>query len=210
MLYTTDDIVVVVDIVGTLVFAISGALAAGEKRFDLMGVAIIAFVTAVGGGTIRDLLIGAVPVGWMQSYHYITITMIGVALAFFLHRQLQRFRRSFFLFDAIGLGTFAIAGMEKALSFGVSPVYAVFCGMISGCFGGMIRDVLCNDIPLIFRKEMYALPALTGAAVYLGLDYLGMIPEISFPITIVLVIVFRVFAVRHNWQLPHIRMDQES
>lgn len=207
MFYTTDDIVVVVDIVGTLVFAISGALAAGEKRFDLMGVAIIAFVTAVGGGTIRDLLIGARPVGWMQSYHYILLTVVGVLLTFFLHKHLQRFRKSFFLFDAIGLGTFAIAGMEKALSYGISPGYAILCGMITGCFGGMTRDVLCNDIPLIFRKEMYALPALTGAAVYLGLDYLHVIPEVSFPITIVLVILFRVCAVRFNWQLPQIKMD---
>lgn len=207
MFYTTDDIVVVVDIVGTLMFAISGALAAGEKRFDLMGVAIIAFVTAVGGGTIRDLLIGSHPVGWMQSYHYVVITIIGVLLVFFLHKQLQRFRTSFFLFDAIGLGTFAIAGMEKALSYNINPGYAILCGMISGCFGGLIRDVLCNEIPLIFRKEVYALPALAGASAYLGLDYLGVIPEVSFPITIVLVILFRVFAVRNNWQLPQIRMD---
>ena len=207
MFYTTDDIVVVVDIVGTLVFAISGALAAGEKRFDLMGVAIIAFVTAVGGGTIRDLLIGSHPVGWMQSYHYIVITVVGVILAFFLHRQLQRFRKSFFLFDAIGLGTFAIAGMEKALSYDISPGYAILCGMITGCFGGLTRDVLCNEIPLIFRKEMYALPALTGASAYLGLNYLNVIPEVSFPISIVLVILFRLFAVRYSWQLPKSRMD---
>ena len=172
-----------------------------------MGVAIIAFVTAVGGGTIRDLLIGSHPVGWMQSYHYVVITIIGVLLVFFLHKQLQRFRTSFFLFDAIGLGTFVIAGMEKALSYGISPGYAILCGMISGCFGGLIRDVLCNEIPLIFRKEVYALPALAGASAYLGLDYLGVIPEVSFPITIVLVILFRVFAVRYNWQLPQIRMD---
>lgn len=208
MLYTTDDIVFVVDIVGTLVFAISGALAAGEKQFDLMGVAIIAFVTAVGGGTIRDLLIGSHPVGWMKSYHYIVIASIGVILTFFLHRQLQGFRRSFFLFDAIGLGTFAIAGMEKALSYNISPVYAVLCGMISGCFGGLIRDVLCNDIPLIFRKEMYALPALVGASVYLGLDYLNVLPEVSLPVTIVLVTLFRIFAVRYDWRLPQIRMDK--
>jgi len=208
MPYTTDDIVVVIDIVGTLVFAISGALAAGEKRFDLMGVAIIAFVTALGGGTIRDMLIGAQPVGWMDNYMYVFIVFIGVMLVFFLHERLHYFRKSFFLFDAIGLGTFAIAGMEKALSFGVSPVYAVLCGVISGCFGGLIRDVLCNDIPLIFRKEMYALPALVGSSVYLGLDYLNVLPEISLPITIALVTLFRVFAVKYDWRLPQIRMDQ--
>ncbi|XOV66635.1 MAG: trimeric intracellular cation channel family protein [Fluviicola sp.] len=206
MFYTTADIVFVVDIVGTLVFAISGALAAGEKRFDLMGVAIIAFVTAVGGGTIRDLLIGSHPVGWMQNYQYILLTSIGVLLVFFLHPHLQRFRKSFFLFDAIGLGTFAIAGMEKALSYGINPGYAILCGMITGCFGGLTRDVLCNEIPLIFRKEMYAFPALAGASAYLGLDTLGVIPEVSLPLTIILVTVFRIFAVRYDWGLPRIRM----
>lgn len=144
----------------------------------------------------------------MDNYNYVVIVVLGVLLVFAFHRRLHYFRRSFFLFDAIGLGTFAIAGMEKALSFGVHPTYAVLCGMISGCFGGMIRDVLCNDIPLIFRQEMYALPALTGASVYWCLDYVKVIPEVSFLITIVLVIAFRVFAVRYNWQLPKIRMDQ--
>lgn len=210
MIYTTEDIVVVVDIVGSLVFAISGALAAAERRFDLMGIAIIAFVTAVGGGTVRDLLIGAHPVGWLASYHYLLIVLIGVLLTFFFHRKLHYFRKSFFLFDAIGLGTFAIAGMEKALSFGISPGYAVLCGMISGCFGGIIRDVLCNEIPLIFRKEVYALPALAGASTYWFLDYLGIIPEVSFPIAIVLVITMRIFAVRLNWSLPSIPVDRRD
>lgn len=210
MLYTTEDIVIVVDIIGSLVFAISGSLAAAERHFDLMGVAIIAFVTAVGGGTVRDLLIGAQPVGWMASYHYVVIVMLGVLLTYFFHRKLHFFRRSFFLFDAIGLGTFAIAGMEKALSYGISPVYAVLCGMITGCFGGMIRDVLCNEIPLIFRKELYALPALIGAAMYLAMDYIGIIPEVSFPITIILVTSIRIFAVRYNLGLPQIPIDTKK
>jgi uncharacterized membrane protein YeiH len=110
------------------------------------------------------------------------------------------------LFDAIGLGTFAIAGMEKALSYGINPGYAILCGMITGCFGGLTRDVLCNEIPLIFRKEMYAFPALAGASAYLGLDTLGVIPEVSFPLTIILVTVFRIFAVRYDWGLPRIHM----
>lgn len=210
MLYTTDDIVTVVDIVGTLVFAISGSLAAGERRFDLMGVAIIAFVTSVGGGTVRDLLIGAQPVGWMKHYHYVVIVLLGVVLTYFFHRKLHYFRRSFFLFDAIGLGTFAIAGMEKALSYNIEPIYAVLCGMISGCFGGVIRDVLCSEVPLIFRKEMYALPALLGASFYWLLDYLGMIPEVSFPITIVLVTSMRILAVRYDWRLPQIPMFRDE
>lgn len=208
-MYSTEDIVVVVDVIGSLVFAISGALAAAGKRFDLMGIAIIAFVTAFGGGTIRDLLIGAQPVGWLANYQYVLIVIVGVLLVFFFHERLHYFRRSFFLFDAIGLGTFAIAGMEKALSFGIHPVYSILLGMISGCFGGLIRDVLCNEIPLIFRKEVYALPALIGACVYWLLDYVHLQPEISFPITILLVTSFRVLAVRYKWSLPVIAMHED-
>ncbi len=201
------NIVDVIDVVGTLVFAISGALAAGEKRFDLMGVAIIAFVTALGGGTVRDILIGAYPVGWMNDYTYLIIVSIGVALVFLFYRKLQYFRKTFFLFDAIGLGAFAIGGMEKALSYGISPGYAVICGMITACFGGVVRDVLCNEIPLIFRKEIYALAGLVGAGMYLVLDSFHVASELNFPITVTVVAAIRVVAVLKNIGLPVIRLD---
>jgi len=197
----------VVDVVGTLVFAISGALAAAEKKFDLMGVAIIAFVTALGGGTVRDMLIGAHPVGWMQNYTPITIVSIGVLLVFLFYKKLHYFRKTFFLFDAIGLGAFAIGGLEKALSFGVSPGFAVICGMITACFGGVVRDVLCNEIPLIFRKEIYALAGLIGAGMYLILDSYHVPPEFNFPITVAVVAAIRVFAVLKNIGLPVIRLN---
>lgn len=197
----------VVDVIGTLVFAISGALAAAEKKFDLMGVAIIAFVTALGGGTVRDMLIGAHPVGWMQNYAPITIVTIGVLLVFLFYKKLHYFRKTFFLFDAIGLGAFAIGGLEKALSFGVSPGYAVICGMITACFGGVVRDVLCNEIPLIFRKEIYALAGLIGAGMYLGLDYLGVSSVVNFPITVALVAAIRMLAVYKDLRLPIIKLN---
>lgn len=193
-----------IDLFGTLVFAISGALAAAEKKFDLMGVGIIAFVTALGGGTLRDLLIGSQPVGWMQNHIYLWVILGGVTLTFLLHKQLLYLRKTFFLFDAMGLGVFAIGGLTKALEHGVEPVYAVICGMMTATMGGMIRDVLCNDIPLIFRKEIYASAALIGAALYLVLSKAGLQQEWNFVVTILVVSVFRLIAVKYKIGLPRI------
>lgn len=201
------NIAEIVDVLGTLVFAISGALAAAEKKFDLMGVSIIAFVTALGGGTVRDILIGADPVGWMQNYTYLAIVSLGITLVFLFYKKLHYFRKTFFLFDAIGLGAFAIGGMQKALSFDVSPGYAIICGMLTACFGGVVRDVLCNEIPLIFRKEIYALAGMAGAGCYLGFQYLGLPSAINFPLTIAIVAAIRIIAVLKNVGLPKIKVD---
>jgi uncharacterized membrane protein YeiH len=197
----------IIEILGTLVFAISGALTAAGKRFDLMGVGIIAFVTALGGGTIRDLLIGAHPVGWMQSKWFLLAVVVGVIIAYIFHKRLQYLRKTFFLFDAIGLGVFAIGGLQKALDFGIDPVYALVCAMITGSMGGLLRDVLCNDIPLIFRKEIYATAALLGAGTFLILDLIGIQPEINFAISVLLVIIIRVLAVKYNLGLPKIKVE---
>jgi uncharacterized membrane protein YeiH len=197
----------IIEILGTLVFAISGALTAAGKRFDLMGVGIIAFVTALGGGTIRDLLIGAHPVGWMQSKWFLLAVVVGVIIAYIFHKRLQYLRKTFFLFDAIGLGVFAIGGLQKALDFGIDPVYALVCAMITGSMGGLLRDVLCNDIPLIFRKEIYATAALLGAGTFLIMDLVGFQPEINFAISVLLVIIIRVLAVKYNLGLPKIKVE---
>lgn len=195
------------DITGTTVFAISGALTSAQKRFDLMGVSIIAFVTALGGGTIRDVLIGAHPVGWMQSKWFLVAVVIGVLLAYIFHKRLQYLRKTFFLFDAIGLGVFAIGGLEKALSFNIDPVYAIMCGVITGTMGGLLRDVLCNDVPLIFRKEIYATAAFIGASCYLLLDAMQVDFHFNFIASILIVILVRVLAVQFNWGLPKIKVD---
>ena len=200
-------LVEVVDIVGTFVFAISGALAAANKRFDLMGVCIIAFVTALGGGTLRDLLIGANPVGWMQDKTYLLVVLAGVLMTYFFYKKLQYLRKTFFLFDAVGLGVFSIGGLEKALSFGIDPAYALICGMMTATMGGMIRDVLCNDIPLIFRKEIYATAGLIGSSIYLLLNYFNLSFEFNFGFTILVVIVVRVVAVKLNVGLPRVRVE---
>jgi uncharacterized membrane protein YeiH len=198
---------VIVDLVGTFVFAISGALAAANKRFDFMGVCIIAFVTALGGGTLRDLLIGAKPVGWMENKWYLLTVLLGVLITFLLYKRLQHLRKTLFLFDAVGLGIFSIAGLEKALSFGIDPFYALICGMMTATMGGMLRDVLCNEIPLIFRKEIYATAGLIGASFYLLLDYFGLPFGFNFGFTIAVVIAVRVLAVKMNVGLPKIKVD---
>lgn len=200
----------IVDLTGTFVFAISGGLAAANKKFDMMGVGIIAFVTALGGGTLRDVLIGAKPVGWMQDKWYLIVVLLGVILTYVLYKKLIILRKTFFLFDAIGLGVFAIGGLEKALNFGIDPVYALICGMMTATMGGMIRDVLCNDIPLIFRKEIYATAGLIGAALYLLLGYLNIQKEASFLITVSIVVIIRIIAVRFNIGLPRIKVVSEN
>ena len=197
----------IINIGGTLVFAISGALTAANKRFDLMGISIIAFVTAVGGGTLRDMLIGAHPVGWMQSKWYLLAVLGGVILAFIFYKKLQHLRKTFFIFDAIGLAVFAIGGLEKALAYNIDPIYALMCAVITGTMGGLLRDILCNDVPLIFRKEIYASAALVGAGLYLLLDYLHVHGQVNFVISICCVILVRVLAVRYKLKLPKVKTD---
>ena len=196
------NLITAFDLFGTLVFAISGALAAAEKKLDLMGICIIAFVTALGGGTLRDLMIGASPVGWMKNEWYLVIVAGGVLLTFLLSRQLRYLRKTFFLFDAIGLGVFSIGGLEKALEFGIEPTYAVICGMMTATMGGMLRDVLCNDIPLIFRKEIYASAGLIGAVTYVLLKQTTLPFEWNFCITILVVTLIRLLAVKYKVGLP--------
>lgn len=187
-------------------FAISGALTAAERRMDLMGISIIAFVTALGGGTLRDILIGAHPVGWMENTDYLIVVALGVSITFLFARRLVPLRRTFFLFDAIGLGVFAIGGLEKALSYGISPIYAVICGMISATMGGLLRDVLCNEVPLILRQEIYATAGFIGAALYLLMGNFTIMPELRLIFTISLVVAIRIIAVRYRLGLP--RMEK--
>jgi len=197
--------VLALDFVGTFVFAISGALTAAKQRFDLMGVSIIAFVTALGGGTVRDVLLGIEPVGWMVNIEYLFIIAGGVLITFFFHKKLEHIRKTLFLFDAMGLGVFAISGLETSLALGIHPVYAILLGMISGTMGGVIRDILCNVTPLIFRREIYASAGIIGAsAYYLLKTHAEFPPSATFLISVVLVISIRIAAVRFKLGLPRI------
>ena len=196
------DFTYVIDLAGTFVFAISGALAAEEKDFDLVGVFILAMVTAIGGGTLRDVLIGSTPVGWMLDLNYLYTILAAIPVTYYFKKSLLRFKRGFFLFDTIGIGLFTILGIEKTLGVGLPQVIALMMGVVSATFGGVIRDVLSNEVPLIFRKEIYASACLAGGLVYLGIGALGDWPQIVLLIPIVVVIIIRIWSVRRAWALP--------
>lgn len=198
---TNMDPITFIDYSGTLVFAISGVLAGVDRKFDLFGVFILAFVTAVGGGTLRDLLIGSTPVGWMKNEIYIYIILVSLPLCFIWKDRILKMKRGIFLFDTIGIGLFTILGLQKTLALGLSPLIAIMMGVVSATFGGVIRDVLSNRTPLIFRKEIYALACLGGAILYLICDRFLSEP-IAMSISITSVIIIRIMAIKKHWELP--------
>lgn len=199
------NLIYIIDLIGTFVFAISGVLTATKQKFDIFGAAVIAFVTAVGGGTLRDILIGSQPVGWMLDTNYVLIISMAIPASFFLRKYIQKLRRTMFLFDAIGIGLFTILGLEKTLGMGISPVIAVIMGTVSAVFGGVVRDVLCNVVPLIFRGEIYATACLSGAILYLVFREFGMDYHLAIVLTILFITVLRVAAVKRHWKLPKMR-----
>lgn len=195
-----DLFILTIDYAGTFVFAISGALAGLKRKFDIFGVFILALVTAIGGGTLRDVLLGSTPVGWMQNMAYLYIVVGAVVFTYLFRQHLRRVRRSMFLFDTIGIALYTILGLQKALTFDLSPVICVLLGVVSATFGGVIRDVLSNEAPLIFRKEIYASACLAGGTLFLLTDqWLGEVAGMT--VAIIAVFLIRFFAVWRHWSL---------
>ena len=158
-----------VELLGTIAFAFSGALAAMQKKLDVFGILVLTFVTAIGGGTLRDLMIGSLPVSWMKDLETIIALLICYLMALFFAKFIRRFHHTMFWLDTIGLAFFCVVAIAKAITFGLHPMVAVAIGTISGCFGGIIRDVLLNEIPYVFRKDVYASACIAGGLVYFGL-----------------------------------------
>ncbi|WP_394973311.1 trimeric intracellular cation channel family protein [uncultured Croceitalea sp.] len=194
----------IIDILGTIAFAISGVLVAMEKRLDLFGVIIIAFVTSIGGGTLRDLLIGNTPVVWMRDATYVITIIASVVLTILFVKQLKYLRKSLFLFDTIGIGLFTMIGIEKGLEAGLLPIICIALGTITASFGGVIRDILCNEIPVIFRKEIYATPCILGGLSYFLLEQLPIVDAYAYVGGILIVVGLRLLAVKFAIQLPNI------
>ena len=159
------DFITLLDYVGTFVFAISGIRLAALKNFDWFGAFVVGLVTAIGGGTIRDLLLGTTPF-WMSQISYIICTAIALIFVLIMGDQLIRFKHTFFIFDTIGLGLFVVVGISKTLTFGFPMWVAILMGTLTGSAGGVIRDILINEVPLIFRKEIYALACILGGLIY--------------------------------------------
>jgi uncharacterized membrane protein YeiH len=189
------------DIIGTMAFAMSGALTAIHKKLDPFGVFIIAFVTAVGGGMLRDVLIGLTPVSWMRDLNYVYVICGGFVMAIIFRKKLDRLRTSLFLFDTIGLGVFTLIGLEKGINTGLHPVICIALGTMTACFGGVLRDILCNEIPVIFRRQIYATICIFGGIVFFGLKALQFADDVVYVITSLLMILARLLAVKYKWSL---------
>ena len=201
------EFIYVLDILGTFAFAISGALVASDKKFDLFGVIIIAFVTAVGGGMLRDVLINAHPINWIGDLNYLFTILAAVILTFLFKSKIAFLSKTLFLFDTVGLSVFTLLGLQKGLLFDLNPIVALIMGMISAVFGGVLRDVLTNKVPLIFEKEIYASACLAGGISYLTLTYFNVPKDINFIISASVIIVIRLIAVKFHLQLPKINDD---
>ncbi|RKS53366.1 putative membrane protein YeiH [Gillisia mitskevichiae] len=198
------------DILGTIAFAISGALAAMSRKLDLFGIFIIAFVTATGGGTVRDILIGNSPVMWMEKTFYIYLISVITFLAVVFRQKINHLKTSLFLFDTIGLGVFTITGVEAGIENGLSPIISIALGAITGTFGGVLRDILCNEIPVIFRKEIYATACIVGALGYVILFNLNVDNDIIYIVTSLIVISIRLVVVKFKIALPSFTIDTED
>ncbi len=193
--------VYIIDIIGTLVFAISGVLTAIRHKFDLVGSIIIGLVTAVGGGSLRDMLIGETPVGWMSDLNYLYTILLAVILSYLFKIQIMKLPKSMFLFDTLGLGMFTILGVQKTLGVGLSVPIALLMGAVSAVFGGVIRDVLTNEIPLIFRKEVYASACIIGGLVFVGLETISLYSNLNMILSMLVVTLLRYQSVKRGWSL---------
>lgn len=192
----------IIDIAGTAVFAISGFLGAYDKRLDFFGGSIIALVTAIGGGSLRDILLGNTPVGWLSNRPILIAIAAGILLALGFKKQLLKLRKTLFLFDTLGISLFTILGTQISLSMDIAPFSAVLLGTSSAVAGGVIRDTLCNEIPLIFRSEvMYATPCIAGGLMYWALLHFQMNTESAAIISMSLIFAIRILAVRFKWRL---------
>lgn len=194
----------VITICGTFSFAVSGAFAAMQKRLDAFGVLIVAFVTAVGGGTLRDLLLGATPVFWLKEANYSLLIIVTAIIAMVFWKRIKSLKITLFLFDSLGLGFFTILGVQKGLNFDLSPGVCVALGTVTGCFGGITRDILLNNIPLIFRKEIYATACIIGGLVFLILRHIGIEDTVVKVTSVSVVFLIRIVAVRCRLSLPRI------
>lgn len=194
----------IIDILGTIAFAISGVLVAMNKKMDPFGILIIAFVTAIGGGTLRDILIGNTPVSWMTNMTFIYVILGATLFAVIFRNKINYLRTSLFLFDTIGIGLYTVVGIEKGLGAGLHPIICIALGTMSACFGGVLRDILSNEIPVIFRKEIYATACILGGLCYFLIRKLPIEGDFVFVFAGLVVILVRIVAVKFNIALPSI------
>lgn len=189
-------------ILGICVEAMTGAIAAGRKRMDFFGVIMIACITALGGGSVRDALFNTHPMTWVAHPQYLLYTSLFAIFTIFVAHSLIRVMKIFLILDALGLAAFVVVGTEKILSHGFPASVAVISGLVTGISGGMLRDILCNDIPLVLRKELYAVIALAGSILFISLDYLHLPHEINVIVTLLCIFTARLLAIFFHIEMP--------
>lgn len=190
---------------GTFVFALTGAFKARAYKMDILGGLVVAFATAYGGGTIRDLLIGIRPVNWVNDNIALILVFAGTAFTFLLKENVNRFQKTIFFTDAVGLGLFTTAGIEIALRHGLNDVYALIMGVMSATFGGLLADIFCNAVPNLFKKgELYATACAIGGIVYLLLKETTLDNNINIGICVLMIIGIRIYSKRTRLSLPEI------
>ncbi|UTW62635.1 trimeric intracellular cation channel family protein [bacterium SCSIO 12741] len=196
------------DLISVLFFALSGGIIGKRKNMDYFGVCFLAFITAIGGGTVRDLLIGAMPIAWVSDPTYIGVILLGAFLSILPLERLRWIERPFLVADTFAIALAAIVGLQKSLEFGANPLAAVFFGMTSAVIGGVVRDVVCNRVPQVLRQEIYATACLAGGVIYLITSQLldaGAI--LSFASGMGTIVLLRLGAIRWHWSLPLVRRE---
>ena len=205
-----ETLVLVLDLFGTFVFALSGAMAGVRHRLDLFGVLVLSYAAGTAGGITRDLLIGAVPPASVADWRYIAVPVLAGLATFWWHPTVRRWESSVLVFDAAGLGLFAVAGALKALDYQLNPLAAVLLGIVTGIGGGVVRDVLVAEIPTVLRAELYAVAALAGAVVVVGGQLLRLPPTPLAIVGAVLCFGLRLLAIRRGWGLPVARVPEAA
>ena len=203
-------LVLVLDLVGTFVFAISGASAGVSRQLDLFGALVLSFVAGNIGGVTRDVLIGSVPPAAISDWRYLAVSLLAGVITFYWPSAVEKLSRTVLVFDAAGLALFAVSGAQKALAFGLNPVMAALLGMLTGIGGGMARDILTSQIPNVLRGDIYAVAALAGAAVVVIGQLLHVPPTISTTLGALLCFGLRLIAIHRGWQLPVARRSDGS
>ena len=188
--------------------AMSGALAAGRRNMDVFGVAVIAFVTALGGGTVRDVILGNFPIGWTQHPEYIGLVIAAGLLTVVIANHMHRLRRLFLVLDAMGLVAFSLIGCDIALRLGYALPVVVMAGMITGICGGVLRDVLCNQLPVVFQRELYASVSLVVCCLFLGLRALDINEALNATLSFAMGLTLRMLAIWRGWKLPTFSYQQ--
>jgi uncharacterized membrane protein YeiH len=205
-----NTVLVVLDLVGIFVFAITGALVGVRKELDVFAVLVLAGVAGLGGGFLRDVLIGAVPPAALADWRYLLVPAVAGLVTFFFHPSLDRKERAINVLDAAGLALFCVTGALKAVAFGLGPIPAALMGMLTGIGGGMLRDVLTGRVPLVFRGDLYATPALVGAFVAVVGHELGLrTAVVALPAALVC-FVWRVVAMRRGWNAPRASVSSST